>query len=351
MYKIIGPILRSLPAEAAHALGLAALKLPIRWAGTVQDPLTWNGLTFRNRVGIAAGFDKNATALRGLERIGVGFVEVGTVLVKPWSGNPTPRLKRISNQKAIWNRLGFPSDGVEMIAQRLAAYPQTQRCGMLVGCNIGPHPGHLKTAKRFEAYRSIVQQELEELLRKLHVHADFFVVNLSSPNTPGLRGLLREGRLAADLFVPLRQQLGQLDESMHRLPPTPLLVKLPPEDAENKPWSVETLGPIVHPLLKENACDGFVAVNTSIKLTKDLLGLDAGGISGQPLLPLAVESVKLLRSLVGLEPLIIGCGGIAKPDDSLTFLRAGSQLVEMYSGMIYRGPTFAAECAELVSRQ
>jgi dihydroorotate dehydrogenase len=350
MYQIFGPILRLLPAEFAHALGLAALKLPIRWADAVHDPFIWHGLTFRNRVGIAAGFDKNATALRGLERMGVGFVEVGTVLIEPWPGNPKPRLKRIRSRQAIWNRLGFPSDGVQVIAKRLAEFPSAQRFGMLVGCNIGPHPGHLKGAENFDAYLGIVHVELQHLIRQLHAHADFFVVNLSSPNTLGLRGLLHDGRLAANLFAPLKETVAQLDKVAQRSHPTPLIVKLPPEDAENRAWSSETLEPIVHPLVREKACDGFVAVNTSIKLTKEMLGSDGGGISGQPLLPLAVDAIKLLRGLVGSEMLIIGCGGICRPSDTTPLLSAGCQLVEMYSGMIYRGPAFPAECAAATSR-
>src|SRR5450432_2371476 len=106
LYQLTGPLVRTLPTETAHAFGLGMLKLPIRWAKTVEDPFTWKGLTFRNRIGIAAGFDKNAVALRGLERLGVGFVEGGTILVEPWAGNPDrPRMQRLSEQKGIWNKL------------------------------------------------------------------------------------------------------------------------------------------------------------------------------------------------------------------------------------------------------
>lgn len=346
LYDLAWPLIRMLPPERAHQLGLAALRLPARWAPVVNDPFTWRGLTFRNRVGIAAGFDKNGTALAGIERLGVGFVEVGTILVAPWPGNlERPRLRRLIREKAIWNRLGFPSDGLDVIAPRLARFPRERRRGMLVGCNIGPHPGHLKAAGSPEAYLGLVYDELRTLVERLHPHADFFVVNLSSPNTTGLRGILRDPRVGREVIVPLKQRLGELDHAGSRTHATPLFLKLPPEDVDRLPWSAQTLGPIISPLAAERACDGFVAVNTSTRLTKELLGLDAGGVSGRPLLPIALDAIRLLRSLVGPEFLILGGGGVTVPADAVALRDAGSDVVELYSGMIYAGPGLPAACA------
>ncbi len=352
LYRFLWPLIRLLPAEWAHNLGLQVLKLPIHWAKTVEDPFTWNGLTFRNRIGIAAGFDKNAVALRGVERLGVGFIEIGTVLVQPWPGQPDrPRLKRLLDHQAIWNRLGFPSEGVEVVEQRLARYPKDQRQGLLIGCNIGPHPGHLKSANSPEDFLNIAFQELQQLLQQLHRHCDFFVINLSSPNTPGLRGMLRDRRLATELIAPLKRALVLLDHSAQRPHPTPLLLKLPPDDPDRVLWTKESLQPIIQSLLDEKACDGFVAVNTSTHLTQQLMNQDAGGISGQPLLPIALDSVRMLRTLVGPNLLIIGCGGITKPEDANAHLTAGANLVELYSGMIYHGPGLPTQCALTLSNQ
>jgi len=342
LYELAWPLIRKLPPEWAHRLGLAALRFPMRWAPVVDDPFIRCGLTFRNRMGIAAGFDKNAVALAGLERLGVGFVEVGTILVAPWPGNPDrPRLKRLLSERAIWNRLGFPSEGLDTIEPRLARFPRGRRRGMLVGCNIGPHPGHLKAAGTPEAFIDIAREELRTLVDRLRSHADFFVVNLSSPNTAGLRGILCDPRLARDLLAPLKRCRDEL----------PLFLKLPPEDVDRLPWTTETLGMILEPILAERACDGFVAVNTSTRLTKDLIGLDAGGVSGAPLLPLAGDTIRLLRSLVGPESLILGGGGVMKPADAIDLLDAGADIIEIYSGMIYSGPALPAACARALAER
>ncbi len=347
-YRLLGPLVRCLPAEAAHATGLKLLQVPIRYAPLVRDPWQWQGLTFRNKVGIAAGFDKNAVALAGLERLGIGFVEIGTVLVEPWPGNDQPRLERLYSQKGIWNRLGFPSDGVAAVAPRLAQYPRGQRQGMLVFSNIGPHPGHLKSCSTPESYLTLARDELIQLIDKLYEQSDAFVINLSSPNTAGLRGLLSDPRLTDDLVKPVHQHLQQLASKQQRS--MPLLMKLPPDDPEKQAWTGSTLRQVIEPLLKSNACEGFVAVNTSTRLTQQLLQRDLGGVSGGPLLPLAVDCIKLLRSIVGSEKLIIGCGGITAPDHAVQLHQAGAELVELYSGMIFVGPRLPADCAAALGK-
>jgi dihydroorotate dehydrogenase len=343
MYYLAGPLIRCLPPESAHAAGLQLLKLPIRWAKTVDDPFSWYGLTFRNRVGIAAGFDKNATALTGIERLGVGFVEVGTILVEPWPGNSKPRLQRLTRIKGIWNKLGFPSDGVHAVLERLIRFPKEKRHGMLVACNIGPHPGHLKQCDSPESYLKLARTELQTLIDSLAEHTDFFVINLSSPNTAGLRGLLSDPRLTSELIQPVREKLHSWEQQSGRK--LPLLMKLPPDDPDKQTWTDDRLRQLVEPILAARACDGWVAVNTSTKATQMLLQRDSGGVSGAPLLPLAQQVIRQLRGIVGPEMLIVGCGGITKPEHAQQLIHAGSNLVELYSGMIFAGPGLPAACA------
>jgi dihydroorotate dehydrogenase len=340
------PIIRLIPPELAHQWALVALRLPApRFFPAHQDPFEWHGLRFRNRIGIAAGFDKNAVALRGIESLGAGFVEVGTILLKPWPGTDArPRVKRFSRMDAIWNRLGFPSTGLATIEKNLRAFPRNSRNGLLIASNIGPHPGNLKAASTIDDYLTIARDELLQLATALYPHTDFFVVNLSSPNTPGLRGLLQAEDIAGRLFEPIRLAIRQLDLSSGTSRGTPLLVKLPPEDANRVPWSAASLEPVIGPLLARNLCDGFVAVNTSTRLASEM-GEDSGGISGAPLRAIALDVVQLLRRLIGSEPLIIGCGGISSPAHAAELIDAGANLVEIYSGLVYEGPGLISKCA------
>jgi dihydroorotate dehydrogenase len=339
-------LLRCIPPETAHRLGLLGLRLPLRLAGPlVEDPFEWRGLKFRNRVGIAAGFDKHAEALPGVERMGVGFIEVGTILSEPWDGAAAnPRVKRLPASLGIWNQLGFPSQGLARIRPRLEAFPRARRNGMVVAANIGPHPGRLAAASDSAECLQIAVRELTHLVVELHAAADLFVVNLSSPNTRGLRALLLHDELATGLLKPLKQTLTTLDESLGRTYPTPMLLKLPPEDPDRQAWSLESLGAIVRPFVDTGACDGFVAVNTSTRLAAEV-GEDGGGVSGAPLLPLALETMKQLKRIAGDRCLLVGSGGITSPDDARRFLEAGADLVELYSGLIYRGPALARQCA------
>jgi dihydroorotate dehydrogenase len=352
-YRHLWPVIQRLPPEFAHALGLQLLRLPVRFgAKMVQDPFTWGGLTFRNRIGMAAGFDKNGVCLRGVERLGAGFVEVGTVLVAPWKGNAvTPRLKRLIDCGGIWNRLGFTSHGLNAVAAHLAGVPRPKRNGLVVACNIGPHPGHLKAATTRDDVLAAVRQELLTLSNSLYSNADLFVVNLSSPNTPGLRSLLQDAELGSAVLLPLRRQIQQLDRQFGRAWRTPLLVKLPPEDERREPWSGESLKVLLTPLLDRDACDGFVAVNTSTRLAQKLVGVLRnpelpGGVSGGPLRGEALRVVELVRGLIGRERLLIGCGGVMAPEHAYEFLSAGADLVEVYSGMIYVGPGLIGKCAQ-----
>jgi dihydroorotate dehydrogenase len=351
-YKTVWPVIRLLPPEFAHKLALLALRMPAPSIfHLTDDPFDWQGLRFRNRVGLAAGFDKNAIALRGIEALGAGFVEVGTILVKPWGGNDVrPRVKRITSTEAIWNHLGFPSSGLDRIVKNLRAFSREIRNGLVVGCNIGPHPRNVRAARRATDYLTTARDELLQLAPGLYEHADFFVVNLSSPNTPGLRNLLQREDLSERLFLPLRQAIRQCDLESKPGRHTPLLVKLPPEDADCLPWSSESLKTVVEPLVDSDACDGFVAVNTSSRLATEL-GEESGGISGGPLRATALEVIRCLRCLLGAHRLIVGSGGITRPAHAVEFIEAGSNLVEIYSGLVYRGPGLIADCAATLRDQ
>jgi dihydroorotate dehydrogenase len=355
-YRHLWPFIKLLPPELAHRLGLLCLRLPIPLAGRPpDDPFTWRGLTFRNRMGIAAGFDKNGVCLRGIERLGAGFVEVGTVLVSPWKGNLLrPRLARLTALQGLWNRIGFASHGLEKVQAHLAAFPRENRRGMVVAGNIGPHPGNMKKAKGPADSLALAREELLHLTEVLFPHADLFVINLSSPNTPGLRSLLQSEDLGPTVIRPVRHLLQQRDTASGRPNSTLLLVKLPPEDAGYARWSRESLQPVVGPLLDAGACDGFVAVNTSSRLALEAVPYASpempGGVSGDPLRPEALRVLTLLKGLVGKDRLLVGCGGIMEAGHVAEFFQAGANLVETYSGLVYRGPGFVSACAVAAQR-
>ena len=348
VYEWLWPLVRCVPSEAAHRLGLLALRAPFRLAGpAVTDPFEWRGQRFRNRIGIAAGLDKNGVALRGLARLGVGFVEVGTVLSRPYPGNPQrPRLRRLVRTRALWNRLGFPSQGAARVRDHLAAAPLAD---IALAVNLAPHPLTVRSAESEPGFASRARAELFEIARLLHPWSAFFVLNASSPNTPGLRRQLEGSGFAQEIVGPLRAELARLDAGARRLAPSLLLVKLPPEDADGKPLGPEALGRLVTPFLAPGVCDGFVAVNTSVSLARSAVrvreGEPSGGISGAPLRPLAREAMQALSALAP-DRLRIGSGGVMEADDALGLAAAGAHLVELYSGLVYRGPRLVRECAE-----
>jgi dihydroorotate dehydrogenase len=352
LYERLWPLVRLAPAELAHRLGLLALRAPLRLGGTpVDDPFEWRGHRLRNRVGVAAGLDKNGEALRGLAGLGVGFVELGTVLARPHPGSALrPRLRRLEAERALWNRLGFPSDGAARVRERLARRPLAE---VALAVNLAPHPLTLASAEREPGFAPRARAELFEIARWLHPWAAFFVLNASSPNTPGLRRLLDGSGFAHELVAPLRAELARLDGAARRLVATPLLVKLPPEDADEKPLGPEGLARLLRPLLAPGVCDGFVAVNSSVGLARAALRIAAGeppgGLSGAPLRPLALEAMRALRALAP-DHLRIGVGGVVEPEDAAALAEAGAQLVELYTGLVYRGPRFARACAAALAQ-
>jgi len=319
-YPALRPALFALDPERAHRLALAALALAGHRRVGLRDgaPLERMGLRFPNRVGLAAGFDKSAVAVDGLGGLGFGFIEVGTVTPRPQRGQPRPRLFRLPAADALVNRLGFPNDGAQQVARRLAA----RRYAGIVGVNIGKNAA-TPNERAIEDYLACV--------RCLRGVADYLVVNVSSPNTPGLRALQAPEHLRP-LLAALRAELAH---GRH----VPLLAKLSPDLA---PEELAALAALV----RELGLDGVVAVNTTLARERLPAGaaVPAGGLSGRPLAARALAAVAALRQALGPGPTIIGVGGIDSGAAARAMLAAGADLVQLYTGLIYRGPGLVREC-------
>jgi dihydroorotate dehydrogenase len=284
------------------------------------------GLRFPNPIGMAAGFDKNAVAVPALAALGFGFLEVGTLTRSPQPGNPRPRLFRLPDDEALINRMGFNNEGAEAVAARLAQLPS-------VDIPLGVSLGKSKVTPLDEA-----EADYLDSLAAVYPHGDYFAVNVSSPNTPGLRALQEHDRLDA-LTAALTARLRALAAAEGRARPKPLLVKVAPDldDA--------ALADVVAVCLARGV-DGLIATNTT--LTRDGLTHpcpEGGGLSGRPLHARAVQVVRQLHALAGDRLPIVGCGGIATPDDAQRFLDAGATLLQVYTGFIYEGPLLARRLA------
>ncbi len=294
------------------------------------------GLRFPNPVGLAAGFDKNAVAVPALAALGFGFVEVGTVTRHPQPGNPRPRLFRLPSEEALINRMGFNNEGAEAVAARLARMP---RAGVPLGVSLGKS----KVTPLEEAVADYLAS-----LDRLYPYGDYFAVNISSPNTPGLRALQERDRLDA-LLAALTARLRERAAAEGRATPPPLLVKVAPD------LSDAALEEVVAVCLARGA-SGLIAVNTTI--ARDGLSArvpaalrdEPGGLSGRPLFARALEVVARLHALAGDRLPIIGCGGIATPDDARRMLDAGATLLQLYTGFIYAGPGIARRLARGLAR-
>jgi dihydroorotate dehydrogenase len=334
-YTLAGPLIRMLDAERAHRLAIAALRLGLVPGSSPSSDRAlavslW-GRRFENPIGLAAGFDKNAEATDALLRCGFGFVEIGTVTPRPQAGNPRPRLFRLPEDQAVINRMGFNNDGVEGVARRLSVHRERGMRG-LVGGNIGPN--------RDAADPAAACAEAAGALAPL---VDYLVVNVSSPNTPGLRSLQRRGPLAA--------LLGQVREARDRAHgSTPLLVKVAPDLTD------EACADIAEVAL-EFGLDGLIATNTTLERPETLRGRhrgEAGGLSGRPLFTRSTEVLATFRRLTGGRLPLIGVGGIASGADAYTKIRAGATLVQLYTALVWHGPALvgriAAELAALLRR-
>lgn len=325
MYRMLRSLLFCLPAETSHTLGLAALSLLYR-SGLVRffrahakgPAQTLFGLTFPNPVGLAAGLDKNGDHIDALGALGFGFIEVGTVTPRPQPGNPRPRLFRLQQDQAIINRMGFNNKGLAHMVERL----RTRRYKGIVGVNIGKNRD-TPVDRALDDYRSC--------LEAVYPHADYVVVNLSSPNTPGLRELQFGDHLHALLSGLNSSRIALTNESGRRVP---LLVKIAPDMAEADIEQVaETL--LAHEI------DGVIATNTTIErpeLRDTRHAAETGGLSGQPLQQASTRViVRLGRVLRGRIP-VIGVGGIHDAVSAREKRAAGAALLQVYTGFIYVGP-------------
>jgi dihydroorotate dehydrogenase len=288
------------------------------------------GLRFPNPIGLAAGFDKNAVAVPALAALGFGFIEIGTVTRFPQLGNPRPRLFRLPEDEALINRMGFNNAGAEAVAARLA---RASRPPVPLGISLG------KT--KVTPLEDAVGDYLGSLDLLYH-HGDYFAVNVSSPNTPGLRALQERDRLDG-LLAALTARLREHAVREGRLYPKPLLLKLAPDLDE------PGLDDVVEVCLRRGI-SGLIAVNTTIERTglrfaPESLRAEVGGLSGRPLHARAVEVVRGLHARAGTRLPIVGCGGIFTVDDALRMLDAGATLLQLYTGFIYEGPGIARRLA------
>ena len=346
-YGLTRPILFALDPESAHDLTLATLALTqgtplaaLYRTARVEDPIVVAGLQFPNRVGLAAGLDKNARCIDGLGAMGFGFVEVGTVTPLPQDGNPKPRMFRLPKARALINRLGFNNHGLDAFVRNVqkSALRRDQKPSLLLGLNIGKNAA------------TPIENATDDYLRCLdgvYPHADYITVNISSPNTKNLRSLQSDAALDALLgaLAERREQLAQRHGSRK-----PIFLKIAPDlDAAQieviaatlKRYDTDSAGAV-------NNAWGVIATNTTLSRSavKDLPHAEeTGGLSGAPVLEMSNQVIAQLRAALGVQFPIIGVGGVFSGSDAASKIRAGADLVQIYTGLIYRGPDLVKESA------
>jgi dihydroorotate dehydrogenase len=328
MYRILRFLLFMLPPEKAHYVAMdllsLALKMPLiknilkrRYASNTRLPVTFLGINFPNPIGLAAGFDKDARWLHLLNNLGFGFVEVGTVTPLPQDGNPKPRLFRLKKDLALINRMGFNNQGIDAMVERLKKRPT----GLIVGGNIGKNKV-TPNENAIDDYRICFE--------KIYPWVDYIVVNVSSPNTPGLRELQEKAFLTA-LFQELQRLRNQYENSK------PILLKIAPD------LTPEALREIAD-TVRECNIEGIIATNTTISRENLVCGQDtlekigAGGLSGAPVRQKSNEIITQLRELLGADYPIMGVGGIFTAKDIQDKKAAGATLYQVYTGFVYQGP-------------
>lgn len=343
-YALTRPFLFGMDAEAAHELTMDMLargqRTPLQWAWCntqVDDPIELAGLQFPNRVGMAAGLDKNARVIDALGAMGFGFVEVGTVTPKGQPGNPKPRMFRLPEKRALINRLGFNNEGLDAFLRnvqqsRFREQPQGRGPRMLLGLNIG---------KNASTPIENATSDYLTCLDGVYPHADYVTVNISSPNTQNLRALQSDealdgllGAIAARREV-LAQRAGKR---------TPIFVKIAPDLTEEQVS-------VIAATLQRHGMDGVIATNTTI--SRDAVkGLrhaeETGGLSGAPVLEASNQVIRQLRAALGSQFPIVGVGGVMSADDAVSKIRAGADVVQIYTGLIYEGPALVTRAAQAI---
>lgn len=303
----------------AHALGYRARR--------IESALSLMGLQFPNRVGLAAGFDKNGCYVDALGALGFGFIEVGTVTPRPQLGQPRPRVFRLEPYEALINRMGFPNDGAAVVARRLSRRTFDGVCGVNIGKN-----------RDTPLERAV--DDYVACFRALAAHADYVAVNVSSPNTEGLR-LLQD----AQQLEPILAALHEERSASHSV--LPILVKISPDLTDRE---LEDLCEV----MRRMRVDGVIATNTTVSrpdgCTLPVIA-ERGGLSGRPLLCRSVRTITRLRRLLGPSFVIIGAGGVSCAADAVAVVEAGAQLVQVYTGLVYRGPGLVREIADALGQQ
>lgn len=342
MYKLVKPIFFSMNPEKAHHTVTGGLKTfskiwgakaLLRSIYSVSDPRLERevfGLKFKNPVGLAAGFDKNAEYIEDMAKFGFGFIEIGTVTPKPQPGNDKPRMFRLVNDEALINRMGFNNQGADVAAGRLKHLKDRE--GVIIGGNIGKN----KITPNEEAVNDYIY-----CFHALYDYVDYFVVNVSSPNTPGLRDLQEK--------EPLMRILDTLQQlNLEKPKPKPILLKIAPDLTDSQ------LDDIVE-IVTETKIAGVIATNTTIsreglRSSKELLS-EAGGVSGKPLTNRSTEVIRYLSQKSNQTFPIIGVGGIHSGADAIEKLNAGASLIQVYTGFIYEGPGLVGEICKHILQE
>ena len=342
-YCVTRRALFALDAETAHELTLDLLAranaTPLQWAwrhSPISDPVTLAGITLPNRVGVAAGLDKNARAIDGLASMGFGFVEVGTVTPLAQPGNARPRLFRLPRAQALINRMGFNNDGLDAFVRNVrgSRFHRQRRTAtgeqpLVLGLNIGKNAS------------TPMERAIDDYLAGLagvYPYADYVTVNISSPNTQNLRDLQQDAALRALLRALKARQAELADEHARRVP---LFVKIAPDLDRQQVQAVAAA-------LQEHGVEGVIATNTT--LARDAVahlphGNEAGGLSGAPVRTASNRVVSWLRDALGPDHPIVGVGGILSGADAVAKIRAGANAVQIYTGLIYKGPGLVTEIA------
>ena len=341
-YALTRPLLFGMDAEAAHDFTMDMLArgqhTPLQWAWcneTVHDPIQLAGLTFPNRVGLAAGLDKNARCIDALGAMGFGFVEVGTVTPKPQPGNPKPRMFRLPERQALINRFGFNNEGLEAFlgnVQRSRFRAAARQYRMLLGLNIGKNA----TTPIEDATRDYLT-----CLEGVYPHADYVTVNISSPNTQNLRALQSDAALDALLAAIAERREALAAQQGRRVP---VFVKIAP-DLQDEQVAV------IAATLQRHGMDGVIATNTTIS-REAVKGLrhaeETGGLSGAPVYEASNRVIAQLRAALGQGFPIIGVGGILSAEDAVGKIRAGADVVQIYTGLVYQGPALVVQAARAI---
>ncbi|HET6603277.1 MAG TPA: quinone-dependent dihydroorotate dehydrogenase [Xanthomonadaceae bacterium] len=335
MYTLARPLFFALDAERAHDLALSAIEAAYRTGlnpllARAAEPLAVEafGLQFRNPVGLAAGLDKNGAHVDALAALGFGFIEVGTVTPRPQPGNPRPRMFRLPEHQAVINRLGFNSAGVDALVRNL----EHARRPCVLGINIG---------KNTDTDLGNAADDYLLCLERVYALADYVTVNVSSPNTRGLRELQAGDALAA--------LVGALREAQERLAGvhgkcTPMLLKIAPDLDERELDAIATV-------VAGHGVDGLICTNTTVErsaVAGDRHAGQAGGLSGQPLFAPSTRVLRSMAARLGPDFPIIGVGGICEGAQAAEKIRAGARLVQFYTGMVYRGPALIRESVEAI---